>query len=169
MKKVALTAAALVFGMSVVSTSFAADPPKARDVKDRAAFSVDAAHMDTKHLVGLKVLTPDGKHVGEIDHLIMHTKDGKVSHAIVGVGGVGGIGERQVVVPWKQVRIGRDKDGRGMAATIDRAALDAAPRYTRVDRDGAPAASPATAPARDRDGDGVRNRSDRAPDNPKKY
>jgi hypothetical protein len=36
------------------------------------------------------------------------------------------------------------------------------------DRDRGPAASPATAPAGDRDGDGVRNRQDRAPDDPKK-
>lgn len=70
-------------------------------------------------------------------------KDGKVSHAIVGVGGVAGVGERHVVVPWSRVKVrheGNDrKDG---FAVIEHATLDNAPRYTRVDRDRVPAASP---------------------------
>jgi hypothetical protein len=59
-------------------------------------------------------------------------------------------------------------DRKDLVAVIDRTTLDNAPRYTRVDRDRVPAASPATAPAADRDRDGVSNRNDRAPSNPNK-
>jgi sporulation protein YlmC with PRC-barrel domain len=171
MKKIALAALALAIGLAGATDGFA-NSNKARDARDRAAFTVNAGHIDSKHLVGMRVFTADGKHVGEIDHLIVGMKDGRVSHAIVGLGGVAGVGERHVVVPWSRVRIAADpkdpKDRKDMVAMIDRATLDNAQRYTCVDRIGAPAASPRLAPAGDRDRDGVRNRDDRAPYNPNK-
>lgn len=168
MKRVALTTLAVVLGLTV-SVNGAVAQDKMRDVKDRAAFTLDSDHLDSKHVIGMKVNTPDGKHVGEIDQLLISLKDGKVSHAIVGLGGFAGIGERHVVVPWTQVKIQAARnDRKDMVATIDRAALDSARRYSRDARDRAPAASPATAPAADRDRDGVPNRVDRAPNNPDK-
>lgn len=167
MKRAVFTALALAFGLAVsVNGAVAAD--KMRDVKDRAAFTMDSGHLDSKHVIGMKVNTPDGKHVGEIDQLIVNVKDGKVSHAIVGLGGLAGIGEKHIVVPWSQVKISGDRAGRkAMAAVIDAAALDSAPRYAG-DRDHATSASPATAPAGDRDRDGTPNKVDRAPNNPNK-
>lgn len=168
MKRAVLTAVAVVFGMAASVQGVDAQD-KMRDVKDRAAFTWEAGHVDSKKVVGMKVNTPDGKHAGEIDQLIVDVKDGKVSHAVVGLGGVAGIGERHVVVPWSQVKIRADRSDRDeMVATIDRAALDSAKRYTREGKDRSPAASPATAPAGDRDRDGASNRVDRAPNNPNK-
>lgn len=165
MKRFALTAVALALGLAFsVNGAIAEDKP----AKNRAAFTVDRAHMDTKHLIGLKVETPDGKRAGEIDHMIVDMKDGKVSHVIVGVGGLAGVGEQHVVVPWSKVKIRHDGDRQKDAvAVIDRATLDSAPKYTRADRD-RPAASPATGPNADKDRDGVRNKDDRAPADPTK-
>jgi sporulation protein YlmC with PRC-barrel domain len=163
MMRAALTALTLAFGVAV-SVNGAAAADKAREVKDRPAFTMASGQVDSKHLIGMKVNTPDGKHVGEIDQLIFNVKDGKLSHAVVGLGGVAGVGERQVVVPWNQVRIQTTRDHKDMAATIVRAVLDSARRYSHDARDVAPAASPAT----DRDRDGAPNRIDRAPSNPNK-
>ena len=165
MKRVALSVVAIAFGLAVSANGAVAED-KMRAVKDRAAFTLESGHVDTKHIIGMKVVGADGKRVGEIDQLIMNPKDGKVSHAIVGLGGLAGVGERHVVVPWSDVKI--QGAGKDMSAMIDRAALDNARRYTRDARDTAPAASPATAPARDRDRDGAPNRLDRAPNNPNK-
>jgi sporulation protein YlmC with PRC-barrel domain len=168
MKRVALTALAFALGLTV-SVNGAMAQDKMRDVKDRAVFTLDSGHVDSKHVIGMKVKTPDGKHVGEIDQLIINVRDGKVSHAIVGLGGFAGVGERHVVVPWSEVKLQADRnDRKDMIAMIDRAALDSARRYSRDVRDRVPAASPATAPAADRDRDGVPNRIDRAPNNPDK-
>jgi sporulation protein YlmC with PRC-barrel domain len=166
MKRAVLSAVAVAFGLAV-SVNGAAAADKVREVKDRAAFTLENGRVDSKHLIGMKVNTPDGKHVGEIDQLIVNVKDGKVTHAIVGLGGVAGVGEQHVVVPWSQVKIQANR-GDHMVATIDRAALDSARRYSRDARATAPAASPATAPSGDRDRDGVPNRVDRAPNNPDK-
>jgi sporulation protein YlmC with PRC-barrel domain len=163
MKRAGLTALVLAFGVAV-SVNGAAAADKARDAKDRAAFTLATGQVDSKHLIGMKVNTPDGKHVGEIDQLIFNVKDGKVSHAVVGLGGVAGVGEQQVVVPWSQVKIQTNRDRKDMAATIDRTVLDSARRYSRDARDVAPAASPST----DKDRDGAPNSVDRAPRNPNK-
>jgi sporulation protein YlmC with PRC-barrel domain len=167
MKTSALTAVALALGLAFsVNGAMAQDNP--RMTNKARAYTLDSAHIDSKHLVGMTVNTPDGKRAGEIEHLIVNMKDGKVSHAIVGLGGLAGVGERHVVVPWSQLKLRAEgADRKDMVAVIDRATLDSAPRYTRTDR-GAPAASPATAPAADRDRDGVSNRNDRAPRNPNK-
>ena len=167
MKTFAVTAVALALGLAFSVNGAVADD-KPRMTRDRA-FTVDSMHMDSKELIGMSVKTPDGKRAGEIDHLIVNMRDGKVTHAIVGVGGVAGVGERHVVVPWSQVKIRHEgNDRKDVFARIDRATLDNAPRYTRVDRDRVPAASPATSPGADRDRDGVPNRLDRAPNNPNK-
>jgi sporulation protein YlmC with PRC-barrel domain len=159
--KIGLTAVAVALGLSSAMTAIAAD-------KDRPAWKADAASLDSKHLIGMKVHTPDGKDAGEIDQLIVDRNDGKITHAVVGLGGVAGVGEEKVVVPWRQLRLTHDgKKATDVIATIDRAALDRAPRYVAIDRDHdrAPAASPRT----DRDRDRVPDRQDRAPDNPNKH
>ena len=165
MKRAAFAALAVAFGLGVsVNGAMAAD--KMKDMKDRAAFTMEKSQLDSKHVIGMKVNTPDGKHVGEIDQLIMSVRDGKVSHAVIGLGGVAGVGEKHVVVPWSQVKIQADaKDRKDMVAIVDRTALDSARRWTG-ERD--VAASPATAPAGDKDRDGVKNSADRAPSNPNK-
>jgi sporulation protein YlmC with PRC-barrel domain len=166
MKTSALAAVALTLGLALTTNGvYAQDRP----AKDRPAFTMDSAHMDSKHLIGMKVNAPDGKHVGEIDQLLFNMKDHKITHAIVGLGGLVGVGEKHVVVPWSQVKITHDgKDRKDMVAVIDRNALDAAPRWTGVDRDRVPAASPSTTPGRDRDRDGTPDKLDRAPNNPAK-
>jgi sporulation protein YlmC with PRC-barrel domain len=171
MKKLASSAIALAFVLLAAGNSFAADSDRARDNKDRdknrATWKMNEQTVDSTRLVGMRVQTPDGKDAGEIDRFMVNTKDGRVSHAVIGVGGLAGVGERKVVVPWSQLKMARDaKDRDKMVVTIDRAALDRAPRYDAIrDRDdNRGAASPAT----DRDRDGVRDRADKAPNNPKK-
>ena len=167
MKKLGLMALALAIVFAGATDGFAQTTKKGAD---RTAFTVDTGHMDSKHLVGMRVRTPgDNKDVGEIDHLIVNLKDGKVTHAVVGFGGLAGVKEQHVVVPWNQVKITANPkdpgDRKDTFAYIGQAVLDGAPKYVRVDR-GAPAASPplAPGPAGDRDRDGVKNRLDRAPD-----
>ena len=164
MKKVALTAMALVVSLGLTTNAVAAD-------KDRAAFTLERGHMDSKDLIGMKVETPDGKRAGKIDRLVFDM-NGKVTHVIIGTGGVVGVGKHDVAVPWSEVKIVHDGSrAKDMVATVDRSVLDRAPRYvhSRSDRDRTPAASPATSPRADRDRDGVPNRTDRAPSNPNKY
>src|SRR5262245_32526170 len=109
-----------------------------------AAWQKPADAMESNKLIGAKVKGTDGKDVGEIDGLIV-SKDGKVSHVIVGKGGVAGVGETKVVLPWSDVKLSSERDQ--LVVTMDKAALDRAPRYERrAESDRTPSASPSTTP-----------------------
>ena len=161
MKKALLTALALGVSVTFAANGYAVDTKAA---KDRAAWTADANHVESKKIIGMRVNGPDGKRIGEIDQIIVDTKAAKITHVVLGIGGMAGVGETRVVVPWSQLKMMADSDNRDrMVAVIDRATLDSAPRYSaRADRDGVPAASPRT----DKDRDGTPNVKDRAPSDP---
>lgn len=54
-------------------------------------------------LVGLQIYGPNNQSVGKISDVLM-SKDGKAASVIIGVGGFLGIGEKDVAVPYQQVR-----------------------------------------------------------------
>jgi len=118
------------------------------DDKQRQAWSPDPGAVETSKLIGTRVKTTDGKDVGEIDQLIVSQSDGKITHAVLGKGGVLGIGETKLVLNWSDVKLQRDPDKPDRwVAMVEQAKLDSAPRYeARKDRDTAPAASPGTKP-----------------------
>jgi sporulation protein YlmC with PRC-barrel domain len=106
--------------------------------------------MESSKLIGARVKAADGKDIGEIDSLIV-AKDGKVTHVVVGKGGVAGIGETKVVVPWADVKLTSDRDRETPVVTMDPSVLDKAPRYERrASRDASPAASPSTTPSQEK-------------------
>jgi sporulation protein YlmC with PRC-barrel domain len=156
MRKFALMTLAVAIAFSGATGAFAADT---RSAKDRPAWKWESGTIDSKQIIGMRVYDADGKKLGAVDEVILNPKDGKITHAVVGIGGMAGVGEQKVVVPWADLKIARDnaKDKKHMVATIDRAMLDKAPRFVARDRsraETAPAASPAT---------------ERTPNNQKKY
>jgi sporulation protein YlmC with PRC-barrel domain len=110
---------------------------------DRTTWSNTEGLHESNDIVGTRVDDTSGKNVGKIDALLIDPKDGKVSHAVVGLGGVLGVGKEKVVVKWSDLKMGsHDKDGRKMAVAVDRAILDQAPEYSKRHDRGS--ASPAT-------------------------
>jgi sporulation protein YlmC with PRC-barrel domain len=103
---------------------------------------------ESSTIVGTRVKNAQGKDIGEIEQLMIDPKSGRVTHVVVGVGGFLGIGEKQVIVPWSQLRMSTDGERTDRAViTMDQSVLERAPRYekrtTSLDRDGsAPSASP---------------------------
>jgi sporulation protein YlmC with PRC-barrel domain len=53
---------------------------------------------------------PDSDNIGEVNDLIIGS-DGKITHAVVGVGGFLGIGEKDVSVPFDQLQVVQTGDG----------------------------------------------------------
>jgi sporulation protein YlmC with PRC-barrel domain len=122
----------------------ARSPEPARPAeKARDTFKAPDGVMESKVIIGTRVKDSAGKDLGEIDQLLID-KGGKITHAVIGQGGLVGIGETHVVVPWSSVNLRMDPDNRDkMIASMERSTLDSAPRYDRraagADR---PAASP---------------------------
>jgi len=150
-------------------------PARDTDTKAPAWKATPGVH-DTKDIIGTRIKNTEGKDLGEIDQLLVDTRSGRVTHAVVGVGGMMGVGEKKVVVPWSELKFAPTTEGKKNSITMEQATLDNAPRYERSARTesmSSPSASPTTSTngkssVRDSDRDGKSDAKDRAPYNPNK-
>jgi hypothetical protein len=184
MKKVLVGIAALVVAFPLMAdaqqTTRPADRPasdreisKQRDARDtKPAWKNEAGLHDSGDIIGTRIKNAEGKDIGEIDRLMIDPSSGKISHVVVGLGGFLGVGEKKVVVPWSDLKMGAAHDGKKALITMDQAKLESAPRYERTARaDRSPSASPATTTnsrMKDSDKDGKRDSADKAPADPTK-
>jgi len=146
MKKLLAGFVAVLFTAPLVvsaQTTRPADRP-AGDTKAPAWKNTAALHA-TKDIIGTRIKNAEGKDLGEVAQLLIDTQTGKVSHVVIGLGGLAGVGEKKVVVPWSDLKSAPAADGKKNAVVMDQAKLESAPRYERragVER--SPSASPST-------------------------
>ncbi|MDO5613684.1 MAG: PRC-barrel domain-containing protein [Paracoccus sp. (in: a-proteobacteria)] len=112
---------------------------------DGAAIIRDQAANELRldWIIGTNVHDPEGTTVGSINDIILDGDTGRISAAIIGVGGFLGIGEKQIAVAWDRLAI--NFDANEITTTLTRDEADAAPEYVFRDRESAP--SGAGAPA----------------------
>jgi sporulation protein YlmC with PRC-barrel domain len=172
-KEILASLVAILFAAPLIvsaQTTRPADKPARDTARDTQAPAWKHAGLhETKDIIGTRIKNAEGKDLGEIDQLLID-RNGKVSHVIIGVGGLAGVGEKKVVVPWSDLKFAPVTEGKKNAITMDEAKLERAPRYDRSARsDAAPAASPrAGSSVKDSDRDGKSDRTDRAPVDPSK-
>ena len=148
MKRLMSGLIALAFVAALPVAGLAQDKDKR---KERAAWSNTQNLHETSDMLGAKIMTPDGKELGELHALLIDPKDGKISHAVVNYGGRLGIGGEKVVVPYSALKMTGHEGGKKATITMDRTALDNAPRYVKT-TERQPSASPATSPKDDKVG-----------------
>jgi len=56
--------------------------------------------VESSKVQGSRVSTPKGEDLGEIEQVLLDPQQGRITYAVVGVGGFLGIGEKSVAVPW---------------------------------------------------------------------
>jgi sporulation protein YlmC with PRC-barrel domain len=103
----------------------------------------------SSELIGTRIKNAEGKDIGEIDQLVIDPNSGNVTHVVIGVGGLLGVGETKVVVPFSDISMKAQHQGSKAVITMDQSKLEKAPRFERrqVSRDVSPAASPRPATA----------------------
>ena len=156
MKRLTSGLIALAFAASIPAVGFAqtsttgSDRPtterRASDratKKDRPAWSNTQGLHETGDIIGTKVQNAEGKDIGKIDALLIDPKDGKITHAVVGLGGMLGLGKDKVVVDYSALKMTAHEGGRKAKVVLDQAALESAPKYVKT-TDRTPAASPRT-------------------------
>jgi sporulation protein YlmC with PRC-barrel domain len=117
---------------------------------------------ETADIIGTRIKNSQGKDLGEVDELLID-RSGKVSHVVIGVGGLAGVGEKNVVVPWSDLKFAPGTAGNKHAITMNEARLESAPRYERSARSDAPPAASPRSPVKDSDKDGKSDQTDKAP------
>jgi hypothetical protein len=86
------------------------------------------AEVKGARLIGADVIGPANDKLGDVDEVLV-TTDGRVNAIVVATGGVLGVGERKVVLPWERLRF--SSQGRDLVVKTDvgRETLAAMPEY----------------------------------------
>ena len=91
---------------------------------------VPADQVTANNLTGATVYGPDNQSVGEVGDLVVDA-DGKITNAIVDVGGFLGIGEHSVEVAFNEMQIMQNTDGSEVRVNISatKEQLEGRPEY----------------------------------------
>jgi hypothetical protein len=88
----------------------------------------------TSLFIGQLVSNPAGETVGDINDLLFD-KSGRVTAAVLGVGGFIGIGDKSVGVPFSSLGFSTGKDGkRVVTVALTKQALQAAPAFNATEK-----------------------------------
>lgn len=63
--------------------------------------------VSTESLLGIDVKNAQGQGVGDLKHLMIDSRTGRVMYAVVGMGGFLGLGRKTLVVPWSAMTVTR--------------------------------------------------------------
>jgi sporulation protein YlmC with PRC-barrel domain len=81
--------------------------------------------LSTATLLGTDVRNPLGEEIGEIRQLMIDPQTGRVQYAVVAMGGFLGLGEKDILVPWRAMGLARD--GNSLVLNVSRELLQDMP------------------------------------------
>mgnify|MGYP000731257562 CR=1 FL=1 len=82
-------------------------------------------------VVGADVRNMENEDLGEIQDVVMDPKTGDVAYAILAHGGFLGIAEKQIAVPWQQLKVTDNADTPIFVLDVSEEVLDEAPSFER--------------------------------------
>jgi len=87
----------------------------------------NSALISSDQIAGTEVYGTDGKHIGDIDSLVIEKASGRVVYAMMSFGGFLGLGERQYPVPWGTLHY--DPAVGGYRTALTKEQLEGAPPF----------------------------------------
>lgn len=95
-----------------------------------AFYQLNQGDMRASKLIGSTVYNDANENIGDINEIVLG-KDGKIAAVIIGVGGFLGLGERDVAVPFDQVKMSVDAENNSKLMTaLSRDSLTNAPAWS---------------------------------------
>ncbi|CAA2137482.1 PRC-barrel domain-containing protein [Hyphomicrobium sp. ghe19] len=123
MNKLTLSRAFLIAGLAVAPVAINSSAQALSFVKTQST-----GEQSTSSLIGLRVENTAGDKLGDINYLVLD-EAGKISTAVIGVGGFLGVGEKNVGIPYNELKFS-DKDGTRVAVIeASKDNLSSAPNY----------------------------------------
>jgi sporulation protein YlmC with PRC-barrel domain len=93
-------------------------------------YTLETGDFRASKLIGMTVRNAAGESIGDINEIVLQ-KDGEVGAVIIGVGGFLGLGEREVAIPFSQLKMETDADGHNLVSfDAVRDTLAGAPAWT---------------------------------------
>jgi sporulation protein YlmC with PRC-barrel domain len=134
LKTIALASTLLLatsaFALAQTTTPAPQAPPAATSPSGQPLwYSHQADEMRASKLIGTNVVNTANETIGEVNEIVLG-KDGNVAAVIIGVGGFLGMGEREVAINFKSIRMTRDQRN-NLVLTMDatKDTLKAAPEW----------------------------------------
>jgi sporulation protein YlmC with PRC-barrel domain len=87
----------------------------------------------TSKLVGMKVKNDVSEDLGKINELVLDVEAGKVMYVALSVGGVLGVGDKLIAIPWTEFQLKHEEDDTYFVLDIDKEKLEAAPGFDEDD------------------------------------
>ncbi len=120
----ALAIAAAVSVLSLAPTASIAAPGHANFVS-----APNTGDMRAAKWLGTPIKNAANEAIGDVNDFLVGS-DGRIHAVVVGVGGFLGIGEKNVAIPFEDVRMTQDPDGnRTITANLTKEQLEAAPTF----------------------------------------
>jgi sporulation protein YlmC with PRC-barrel domain len=108
----------------------AAQPAAPGAARGGAAASTSANDRRLGDLVGAEVTGADGEAVGEVDDIVISMAGANQVRAVLQVGGIAGIGEKRVAVPFNELTVERTGDGSPtLRVAMDQDGLERLPEF----------------------------------------
>lgn len=128
----AVSAVALLLALPVVAAAQDAGKPTVGNrTKSDTIVPIPGtgtAEVKGARLIGADVVNATNDKLGDVDEVLV-TTDGRVNAVVVAMGGVLGLGERKVVVPWERLRFSSQGSDLVVKTDVSRETLQAMPEY----------------------------------------
>ncbi len=82
-------------------------------------------------LKGTKVVNATGESLGEIQEIMLHTDTGDMAYAVLSFGGIQGMGDKLIAVPWEALAV--DTANERMTLDVPKEKLENAPGFDKDD------------------------------------
>jgi sporulation protein YlmC with PRC-barrel domain len=83
--------------------------------------------VSSSAFIGTAVKNLQGEKLGNLQELMIDPQSGRVVYAVLASGGVLGMGEKSVAIPWETLKVGLEKDE--LIVEMDKDKLQSAPAY----------------------------------------
>lgn len=101
--------------------------------KRQIAAAVPVTNTDASfrsgELVGADVRSPQNEALGSVEDLVMSPKTGKIAYLVIARGGIFGIGEKYVPVPWEDFKVAPNVNM--LVLSSNKGAMDKAPQVNK--------------------------------------